>query len=251
MPSLVTTIHDAAVSPEAWPEALKALTDAADAAGAALIVLNKDTGNVDEAYFFGLSAGFRSAYVRHYAALDPYSPLLDGGWIRLSECLPDSVLRKSEWYNDFVLTCGVRDIMGARLVDTSSRSVIFGIHQQIGRGFSDRADSVVNLVGIPLKHAAWRHIERLPSSRSRIFDPSQTEDLADRSRFYFHVDNGSRYPDETGSVFFTPDDATAHAIVLAQELGQDEGWHGSFILVANDRGQEIVRVQIGRRTSHR
>jgi hypothetical protein len=75
--------------------------------------------------------------------------------------------------------------------------------------------------------------------------------LADRSRFYFHVDNGSRYPDETGSVFFTPDDATAHAIVLAQELGQDEGWHGSFILVANDRGQEIVRVQIGRRTSHR
>jgi hypothetical protein len=79
MPSLVTTIHDAAVSPEVWPEALKALTDAADAAGAALIVLNKDTGNVDEACFFGLGAGFRSAYVRHYAALDPYSPLLDGG----------------------------------------------------------------------------------------------------------------------------------------------------------------------------
>jgi len=42
MPSLVSTLvsafHDAAVSPEAWPEALRALTEAAGVAGAALII---------------------------------------------------------------------------------------------------------------------------------------------------------------------------------------------------------------------
>src|SRR3982074_2229504 len=191
MSSFVSTIDDAAVSPEAWPRALEALTDAMSVAGAALIISNKSTENVDEACFSGISAGFTPDYVRHYAAVDPYAPLLDGSWKKLSECLPERLLRSSEWYNDFVLTCGVRDILGARLVDTSGHCVIFGIHQQIGRSFSDRVDSVVNLAGIALKPAAWRHIERLSSPRSAIFDLSQTEVSAEGSRFYFHVDNGS------------------------------------------------------------
>jgi hypothetical protein len=231
MSSLALTIHDAAASPEAWPQALAALTDAAGVAGAALIISNKRTGNVEEAWFSGLSAGFKSDYIRHYAAVDPYSPLLDGSWIKLSECLPESMLRSSEWYNDFVLMCGVRDILAARLVDTPSHRVVFGIHLQIGRHFSDRVDSVVNLADIPLKHAAWRQIERLASSISDLFDEPQTELLAERSRFYFHVENGSRYPDETGSAFSTPEDATAHAVIIARELAQDGSWHGFSILV--------------------
>ncbi|MGZ5875257.1 MAG: hypothetical protein ACXWKP_24485 [Bradyrhizobium sp.] len=48
--------------------------------------------------------------------------------------------------------------MGARLADTPRH--FFGIHQQ-GRGFSEKLDSVVKLAGVPLKQAAWRHIERL------------------------------------------------------------------------------------------
>jgi hypothetical protein len=180
---------------------LKALTDAAGAAGAALIISNKITGNVDDACFFGLSAGFKADYVRHYAALDPYAPLLDGSWKKLSECLPDPLLRKSEWYNDFVLTCGVRDILGVRLVDTPYRRVIFGIHQQIGRTFSEKFDSVVNLVAVPLTQAAQRHAERFPLPTPDTSGDHRTEILAGASRFYFHVDNGSRYPDEAGSFF--------------------------------------------------
>jgi hypothetical protein len=246
MSSLASTIHDAAESPEAWPQALAALTDAAGVAGAALIISNKRTGNVEEAWFSGLSAGVKADYIRHYAALDPYSPLLDGSWIKLSECLPESMLRNSEWYNDFVLKCGVRDILGAQLLDTPSHRVIFGIHQQIGRSFSDRVDSVVNLADIPLKHAVRRQIERLASPICDLLDEPQAELLAERSRFYFHVENGSRYPDETGSAFSTPDDATEHAVIIARELAQDGSWHGSSVLVTDDRGQEIVRVRIGR-----
>ncbi len=241
MSSLVSRIHDAAVSPEAWPRALEALTNAMGVAGAALIISNKSTGNVDEACFSGLSAGFKSDYLRHYAAVDPYLPLLDGSWKKLSECLPDRLLRKSEWCNDFVLRCGVRDILAARLVDTSSHRVIFGIHQQIGRTFADRVDSLIALVAVPLKHAAQRHIERY-SSRIHVFDKPRTEVFAEGSRFYFHIVNGSRYSDETGSVFSTTDDAVA----LAQELAQDDSWHGTSILVTNDRGQEITRVEIVR-----
>jgi hypothetical protein len=245
MDSLVSTFHNAAVSPEAWPEALKALTEAAGVAGATLIISNKRTGNVDAAYFSGLSAGFKSDYIRHYAALEPYSPLLDGSWKALSEYLSDALLRKSEWYNDFVLACGVRDILGARLVDTATHRVIFGIHQQIGRSLPDKVDSLVAHVITPLRRAAWHHIERLVSEIESHREPG-TEDLASGRRFYFHIDNGSRYPDETGSVFSTPDEAAAHAFAIARELAQDASWHGYSVFVTDDRKQQITRVRIGR-----
>jgi hypothetical protein len=237
--------HDAVDSPEAWPDALEALTYAAEVAGAALIIFNKSIGNVDEACFSGLSAEFKSDYLRYYAAADPYSPLLDESWKKLSECLPDRLLRKSEWYNDFVLACGVRDILAARLVDTSTHCVILGIHQQIGRSFSDRADSTLGLVAVPLKDAVRGYIERFASLRTGIFDEPLAGVTAEGGRFYFHVENDSRYPDKTGSVFSTRDEARSHAFVIARELGQDQGWHGSFVVVTDDRGQEIARVQVG------
>jgi hypothetical protein len=177
-------------------------------------------------------------------------------WTRIRHCsmeagknsptVFDSLLRKSEWYTDFVLTCGVRDILGARLVDTPHHCVIFGIHQQIGRTFSDKVDSVVNLVAIPLAQAARRHAERFSSPKPGMSGEPRAEILAGGSRFYFHIGSGTRYPDETGSVFSTPEDAAAHALVLARELAQDDSWHGSSILVTDDRGQEISRVRIGR-----
>ena len=73
-----------------------------------------------------------------------------------------------------------------------------------------------------------------------------TEVLAKGGRFYFHIDNGSQYPDETGSVFSNSDKATAHALAIAQELAQDGSWHGSSVLVTDDQGQQIIRVRIGR-----
>lgn len=245
MTPLVSILQDAAASPEAWPEALKALTDAAGVAGAALIISNKRTGRVDEACFSGLSAEFESDYVDHYAAVDPYSPLLDGKWLKLSDCLPDSMLRKSEWYNDFILTCGVRDILAVRLVDTADHCAIFGIHQQIGRSFPDKLDKIVSRVSIPLKHAAFRHLDRIYPTRSGAFDADSRTSSVERSRFYFHINNGSCYPDETGAVFSTPENATKHATSVAQELAQDGSWHGFSVLVTDSLGREIARVPIG------
>src|ERR1700761_3032016 len=137
---LVGKISDAELAAEAWPECLKSLTGALGVAGAACIISNKQPGRVDWVCSPGLSAEFRSDYVNYYAALDPFSPLLnvDVGWMRLSECLPDTILRKSEWCNDFVLSCGVCDILGARLVETQSHVATFGLHQQIGRHFADK-----------------------------------------------------------------------------------------------------------------
>lgn len=207
MQSLLSMLHDAATSPDAWPRALQRLMDEAGVAGAALIIMNKTTGTVDEAVFCGLSAEFKSRYVEHYAALDPYSPLLDAGWIRLATCLPDALLRRSEWYNDFVLSCGVRDILGTRLTDTAGHAVILGIHQRIGRQFSEDVAPLLRTINEPLRYAARCYPVRL--NKGQQPDDPQTTRPAEGGRFFFHIENGTNYPDDSGGVFLTAGHAVA------------------------------------------
>ena len=132
---IVSQIHDAALEPRLWPAVLQSLTDATGAIGAAYIVRNTQTGRVDWANFSGPSTEFRSDYVTHFSALDPFPGLFEGNeatWMRLSESLPAQALRQSGWYNDFVLKCGVGEIVGAQISNTGSHTVVFGIHEAIG-----------------------------------------------------------------------------------------------------------------------
>ncbi|KRQ14888.1 DUF6894 family protein [Bradyrhizobium manausense] len=242
MQSLLSTLHDAAMSADAWPKALQRLMDEAGVAGAALIVTNKTTGTVDEAVFCGLSAEFKSRYVETYAALDPYSPMLGARWSMLSTCLPEALLRRSEWYNEFVLSCGVRDILGARLTDTAGHSVVLGIHQRIGRHFSQDVEPLIATITEPLRHAARCHLDRLNGGQP-IGDP-QTTKPADGGHFFFHIENGTNYPDECGSILLSPGHAAERGLTIARELARDGGWSGFSVVVTDDRGRTITRVPI-------
>ena len=134
---ILSRFQDAVLTPDAWPDALRSLTDAIGTAGAAYFVADKRTGEVMRASFSGISAEFEPSYVGHYASLDVYTPLLAGDrggrWLRLTECVPETTLRKDEWYNDFVRRCGVADIIGVRLCDSRSHLAFLGIHEEIGQ----------------------------------------------------------------------------------------------------------------------
>jgi hypothetical protein len=84
---IIAKIHDAGFVPDAWPEALKALTDALGVAGAACIVSNKTTSRVDWVCFSGLSAELQCEYINHYAPLDPLLTAGEGH-SRLDEAVP-------------------------------------------------------------------------------------------------------------------------------------------------------------------
>ena len=241
MQSLLSTLNDAAMHWDAWPKMLRRLMDEAGVAGAALIVTNKTTGTVDEAVFCGLSAEFKSRYVEHYATLDPYSPLLDARWIMLSKCLPQPVLRKSEWYNEFVLSCGVRDILGTRLADTAGHSVILGVHQRIGRHFSQDVEPLIATITGPLRYAARCHLDRRNGGQ-QIGDPQTTP--AEGGRFFFHTENGVNYPDECGSILLSPHDAAERGLTIARELARDGDWSGFSVVVTDEWGRTIARVPI-------
>jgi len=175
--------------------------------------------------------------------LDPFTPLLsvDLGWTKLSECLPDAVLRKSEWYNDFVLRCGVSDILGARLVETPSHFATFGFHQQIGRRFGDKTAAILKNMAEPLGSATMRHIDRL---FGLMPDETESSIIANGGRYYFHVRNGKDYPDETGKVFQSQQEALAHAAILATELAQDGDWDGFVVSVTDADGSVIAQVPV-------
>jgi hypothetical protein len=240
---VVAKIREAGLVYGAWLEALKSLTDALGVAGAACIVSNKRAKRVDWVCFSGLSAEFQPAYINHYAPLDPFTPLLNGGrnWKKLSESISEPLLRRSEWYNDFVLACGVRDILGARLVDTPSHFVIFGLHQQIGRGFGDRTAAIMDDVAGALVSATLRHVENLFGLAP---DDIGEENVAEGARYYFHVSNGKQYRDETGSVFLAFNDAIAHARILAAELAQDRDSDGFVISMTDADGSVVAQIPV-------
>ena len=67
--------------------------------------------------------------------LDPFTELFtdhDETWMRLSEHLSAPELRRNEWYNGFVLRCGVGDVIAAQIT-TRSHTAVFGIHEGIRR----------------------------------------------------------------------------------------------------------------------
>src|SRR3954468_7317948 len=129
---VLSGICEAALKPEAWPVVLQDITGYLEADGAAYILMNKRTAEVEWISLSGPSVGRQSDYVSHFAALDPYTPLLEANpgqnWLRLSACLPKARLRRDEWYNDFVMKSGVHDIVAAQLCSTPSHSVVFGLH---------------------------------------------------------------------------------------------------------------------------
>lgn len=128
---LISSIYDAALAPQRWPEVLDSLAQAVGAVGAGYIVRDKRTGRVDHVVMTGPHWSKEQDYAGHYVDFDIYWPILDAApsqsWVRLSECLPDAALRGNAWYNEFLRGCGVGDILGMRLFDTWSHTAVIGL----------------------------------------------------------------------------------------------------------------------------
>jgi hypothetical protein len=148
--SITRGICDAALAPDAWLSVLGQLTEYLGAIGAAYILTNKRANQVERITLAGPSVELQSDYVGHFAAIDPYRPLLDArpGWLRVSECLPSAVLARDEWYNDFVVRVGVGDILGANVYSGPFHEAVIGFHygaaspplHLLARGGGARAD---------------------------------------------------------------------------------------------------------------
>jgi DNA-binding CsgD family transcriptional regulator/PAS domain-containing protein len=160
----ISSIYDAALMPNLWPAALDLAVDSVGGVGAAYYVWNKRTGQVEWLSMSGPLANTTADYASYYYALDPYRPMFEtvpsGRLLGVRECVPEALLRRNEWYNDYLLKGGIDDGVGARLFANRSHVVYFGIHHGTDQPpfATDRAAALQALVR-PLRQAARLCVE--------------------------------------------------------------------------------------------
>ena len=160
----ISNIYDAALAPDLWPAALQSVMDEAGAVGAGYSLFNKRTERVEWLSQSGPLVGREADYFSHYHALDHYRPILEvlpaGRWLWISECLPETVLRRDEWYNDYLLRAGIDDALSARLCESASHVVVFGVSHGNDRApFTAAGTAALQELLEPLAKAARLHTE--------------------------------------------------------------------------------------------
>jgi DNA-binding CsgD family transcriptional regulator len=132
----VASIFDAVLDERAAPIALQAVAGYVGAAGAAYLLVNKLTSQVSAVHRWGCATGSIPDYLTHYSKIDPFRIIQEkapsGILARVTERLPQSVLRNDEWYNDCVLKSGVCDILGTKLHESPSHMAIVGLYRAVG-----------------------------------------------------------------------------------------------------------------------
>jgi DNA-binding CsgD family transcriptional regulator/PAS domain-containing protein len=160
----ISGIYDAALIPDLWPPALQSVMDDAGAVGAGYSVFNKRTKRVEWLSQSGPLVGREGDYFSYYQVLDRYRPILEtlpaARWLQISECLPETVLRRDEWYNDYLLKAGIDDALSARLFESPSHIVVFGVSHGIDRApFTAARIAALQEISEPLANAARLQVE--------------------------------------------------------------------------------------------
>jgi DNA-binding CsgD family transcriptional regulator/PAS domain-containing protein len=162
----VSSIYGAALIPDLWTAALQSVIDDAGAVGAGYSVFNKRTKRVEWLSQSGPLVGREGDYFSYYQVLDRYRPILEtvpaARWLQISECLPETVLRRDEWYNDYLLKAGIDDALSARLFESPSHVVVFGVSHGVDQAPFTRARIAALQASLqPLANAARLQVELL------------------------------------------------------------------------------------------
>src|ERR1700691_4988931 len=100
----VEHIFNAVLDNRLTTHALQAVAEYAGVSGAGCALVNKFTGRVSWAAWWGSFSGDQADYMNHYSKIDPSRAIWDealasGRFLQVTESLPQRLLRHDEWYN--------------------------------------------------------------------------------------------------------------------------------------------------------
>lgn len=109
----ITKLHGTGLAPETRPEALEAVADCLDARKAVLFEADLGTGAVSGLRTHNIDPDATGQFAAYYHRLDPWLQSFDSAWqarqpIRGTRIVPDSTLRRTEYYNDFIKPLDMR-----------------------------------------------------------------------------------------------------------------------------------------------
>lgn len=64
------------------------------------------------------------------------------------------------------------------------------------------------------------------------------------ARYRFSIENSEAFNDEGGRNFVSAQEAIAYGVDLARELSRKDELNGSFLIIADEHGSELARLQI-------
>jgi len=172
---LVGGFYEAAFDAARFPAALRQLGAFADGIGAVLLVWDKPASRpllLATAGHTGPDAA--EAYRDHYAALDPYRPVIDalpvGGWSTCRAYFDDQFVARSAFYSEYLIPRGIRYMSAARLLTRDRFDVYLGVHraprqapfaraelqrlERVGRHLGRAAGAFLDVTQTRLGHAA-------------------------------------------------------------------------------------------------
>jgi DNA-binding CsgD family transcriptional regulator/PAS domain-containing protein len=180
----VASIFDAVIDDRQTPIALEAVAKFVGVSGVGCVMRNKFTGQASSAVWWGCFTGRPADYISHYSKIDPSRGIWDdaaacGTLLRVSECLPGSILRSDEWYNEWLLRGGICDILGTTLYESPSRKMSVGLYRAIGDAgpFPRDAEQLQALMPM-LRNAARLHVGLIDAGYRSALGRASIEQLA-------------------------------------------------------------------------
>ena len=132
----LASIFDAVLDERQSSTALEAVAKIVGVSSVVYLLVSKFTQRVSTSVLWGSFTSSRADYLAHYSKIDPFLVILEeaacGSLTVLSERLSQSRLCHDEWYNDFTLKGGTRDLPGSKLHESPSHIAIIGLHRAVG-----------------------------------------------------------------------------------------------------------------------
>ncbi len=124
----VASLHEAALSPERWPEALQASMHLFGASGILLTDIDTERGSPRSIQTAGHEPALLAAYAGHYQSIDPTIAVgmagANGTVYHLREHFWESQMSRMEYFQDFLFAFGVSDVM-AMPIDYAPNARLF------------------------------------------------------------------------------------------------------------------------------
>lgn len=162
---LIGTLYEAALEPELWPEAFAGLLRRVDAQVGHLFFLDRRAGRITSSilwgpvYDQGTMARGEADYAAYYGAIDPRQAVAmraaAGEWFLDHQHFTEPFVRRSEFFNDYLIPYGMRHALGARLSDLERHSVFMAMHRSLGgKPFGEEEVRTVKRIETHLARAA-------------------------------------------------------------------------------------------------
>ena len=133
--ALVNSIYDAALDHKLWPSILESICALINARSACLLIHEPNSMKVEFMTATALDEQLLQDYEDYYYQLEPWhKPLLEGAGkiLTTQEMYPESVLAKSEYYNDWGKAIGIFHGIGGFIDANDDRIVKIGFHRPKG-----------------------------------------------------------------------------------------------------------------------